>query len=93
LAQKLVFDATQSGPLGRTVVERAPLVLLEDEPLRLRIYVDRSVVEVYANERQAITRRVYPDREDSDRVRLTCQGGPATFTEIRTWEMMPSNSW
>jgi beta-fructofuranosidase len=91
--KKLVFDATQSGPLGRTVVEEAPLILAEGEPLVLRVFIDQSVVELFANDRQAITRRVYPEREDSDRVRLYCQGGAATFASIQTWEMMPSNGW
>ena len=91
--KKLVFDATQSGPLGRTVVEEAPLTVPEGQPLKLRVFIDHSVVEVFANDRQAITRRVYPEREDSDRVRLFCQGGAAAFTGIETWEMMPSNGW
>jgi beta-fructofuranosidase len=91
--KKLVFDATQSGPLGRTVVEEAPLTAPEGQPLHLRVFIDRSVVEVFANERQAITRRVYPEREDSDRVLLLSRGGAAAFSEIETWEMMPSNGW
>ena len=91
--QKLVFDATKSGPLGRTVVEEAPLIVPGGQPLELRVFVDNSVVEVFANDRQAITRRVYPERDDSDRVRLFCQGGAASFTGIKAWEMMPSNGW
>jgi len=91
--KKLVFDATESGPLGRTAVEEAPLVVPEDQPLELRVFIDNSVVEVFANDRQAITRRVYPERDDSDRVRLFCQGGTAAFAGIEAWEMMPSNGW
>ena len=89
----LVFDATQSGPLGRTVVEGAPFALPEGQPLQLRVFIDHSVVEVFANDRQAITRRVYPEREDSDRVQLYCRDGAATFADIKTWEIMPSNGW
>jgi beta-fructofuranosidase len=89
----LVFDATESGPLGRTVVEEAPFEVPEGQPLKLRVFIDHSVVEVFANDRQAITRRVYPAREDSDRVRLYCQGGAAAFAGIETWEMMPANGW
>jgi beta-fructofuranosidase len=91
--KKLVFDATKSGPLGRTVVEEAPFVVPDGQPLKLHVFVDNSVVEVFANDRQAITRRVYPERDDSDRVRLFCQGGAATFADVITWEMMPSNGW
>jgi beta-fructofuranosidase len=91
--KKLVFDSTESGALGRTVVEEAPFVVPEDQPLKLRVFIDNSVVEVFADDRQAITRRVYPEREDSNRVRLFCRGGAAAFTGIETWEMMPSNGW
>ena len=57
------------------------------------MFIDHSVVEVFANDRQAITRRVYPEREDSDRIRLFSRGGTAAFSDIQTWEMMPSNGW
>jgi len=58
-AGELVFDATKVGTEGRRIVERAPFRLAEGEELRLDIFIDRSVVEVYANDRQAICRRVY----------------------------------
>jgi len=92
-AGELVFDATQSGVDGRRVVERAPFALKEDELLRLRVFVDKSVVEVYANDRQAICRRVYPGRDDSLGVVLFAQGGTATFFDVKVWEMTPSNPY
>ena len=91
--RQLVFDATKSGVDGRRTVERAPLELPRGEPLRLRVFVDKSVVEVYANERQAICRRVYPGRDDSLGVVLFTEGGTAKFSRIKAWEMMPSNPY
>jgi beta-fructofuranosidase len=94
---RLVFDATRGGitPAQRKFafsrIEEAPLVLGPDEPLELRVFVDNSVIEVFANDRQAITRRVYPQGEASNQVRLFCRGGSGTFRRIQTWEMMPSN--
>jgi len=55
--------------------------------------VDRSVVEIYANDRQAIGRRVYPTRPDSLSTSLFASGGSARFRAIRAWEMMPSNPY
>lgn len=46
--------------------EQAPLHLADDEPLRLRVYIDRSVIEVFANGRQCLTARVYPDPTHTD---------------------------
>ena len=79
--------------MGRKVVEEAPFSLSEHQPLELRVFIDRSVIDVFANDRQAITRRVYPTGQTSDGVRLFCSGGNASFTRIETWEMMPSNAW
>ncbi|UCD49160.1 MAG: GH32 C-terminal domain-containing protein [Phycisphaerales bacterium] len=90
---QLVFDATKSGMDGHRVVERAPLELMDGEALRLRVFVDKSVVEVYANERQAICRRVYPGRDDSLGMALFAEGGTAKFSSIKAWEMMPSNPY
>lgn len=56
---KLVFNATESGCDGWKAKEEAPFSLADGETLDLDIFVDKSVVEVYANERQAIVRRVY----------------------------------
>jgi beta-fructofuranosidase len=91
--RQLVFDATRSGPVGRKVIERAPLVLKRGEALRLRVFVDRSVIEVFANERQAISRRVYPSREDSLGISLFAKGPPASFKNVKAWEMAPANPY
>ena len=59
----------------------------------LRVFVDKSIVEVYANSRQAICRRVYPGRDDSLGVVLFAAGGEATFPKVKAWEMTPSNPY
>ena len=57
------------------------------------MFVDKSVVEIFANDRQAIGRRVYPVRSDSLGVSLFARGGAARFKTVRAWEMMPSNPY
>ena len=68
----------------------APFMLKNNETLQLRIYVDKSVVEVFANGRQCITQRVYPTRTDSTGVRLVSRGGQAHFRSIQAWELAPA---
>ena len=75
------------------MVERAPFALPPGEPLKLRVFVDKSVVEIFANDRQAIGRRVYPARADSLGVALFATGGSARVKSVRAWEMMPSNPY
>ncbi len=89
---ELVFDATHSGSDGRKVIERAPLKLKPGETLKLRIFVDKSVVEVFANDRQAITRRVYPTKPDSLGINLVADG-TAKMKHARAWTMAPSNPY
>ena len=92
-AKQLVFDSTRSGDFGRKVVEQAPFELRSGEPLKMRVFVDKSVVEIFANDRQAIGRRVYPTQADSLGVVLFSDGGQATFKKLAAWEMAPANPY
>ncbi|MCZ6633595.1 MAG: GH32 C-terminal domain-containing protein, partial [bacterium] len=65
----------------------APVYLEEDEPLKLRVFVDRSVVEVFVNGRQCVAVRVYPGREDSVGVSLRSQGKDTELKSLDAWQM------
>ncbi len=58
-----------------------------DEPLELRIFIDRSVVEVFVNSRQYVALRVYPGREDSVGVSLRAAGSDATLRSLDAWQL------
>jgi beta-fructofuranosidase len=87
---QLQIDGTSSSVrtdlISRTP-EIGPLDIAEDEPLRLRIFVDRSIVEVFANGIQALTLRAYPDRDDSTGVSLFARGGEAKLLSLDAWQM------
>ena len=91
--KELVMDTTRSGKVGRKVIERAPFALKDCEPLKLRVFVDKSVVELYANNRQAIGRRVYPTRPDSLGVSIFATGGAVNVKSVKAWQMEPSNPY
>ena len=64
----LVLDSSRSSLLPYVLArppEVAPLELEDGEPLKLRMFIDKSVVEVFANGRQCVALRVYPERKDS----------------------------
>jgi len=67
--------------------ETAALRLRSDEDLELRIFVDRSVVEVFANGRQALAVRVYPSRPDAVGVSLRSRGSPSELVSATVWPM------
>ncbi len=93
--RKLVVDTRASSLVeGPNALEAAPFALGAGEPLKLRIFVDKSVVEVFANDgRQAVARRIYPSRSDSLGVALFSRGGGARVTRVRAWDMAPSNPY
>jgi len=101
--KKLVIDATRSvtdtasSPafIDREprAVEAGPFAVRDDETLKLRIFVDKSVVEVFANERQAVTRQIYRTRGDSLGVALFSTGGRAKVTKLSAWDVAASNPW
>jgi beta-fructofuranosidase len=74
-------------PDVQPVVCSAPLTLDAGESLRLRVFVDRSVIEVYANERLCLTSRIYPTRPDSLGVQLEAHGGTASLIDCTLWEL------
>ena len=86
-----MIDNAQSSSRSSDVLARppetAPFQLRENELLDLRIFIDKSVVELFANQRQAMGLRAYPDREDSVGVSLTAVGGEATLQSLDAWEI------
>lgn len=67
--------------------EIAPVYVDTTKPIKLRVFVDRSVVEVFVNDKQCIALRVYPERKDSLGISFRAQGKKATLKSIDTWQM------
>ena len=67
--------------------EIGPLYLEEGQPLHLRVFIDRSIVEVFANGRQCLTLRAYPSRQDSKGVSVFSRGGEATLVSLNAYQM------
>ncbi len=72
-------------------VQTAPFELAPGEALKLRIFLDRSVLEVYANGRQCITQRIYPARRDSRGVTLYSRGQDVSVRTAEAWDMAPAH--
>jgi beta-fructofuranosidase len=66
--------------------ETAQVHVGKDEPLTLRVFIDRSVVEVFVNG-QCLAVRVYPERKDSIGVSLRARGRDALLTSLDAWQM------
>jgi len=87
---QIIFDATKSGIKGRPIIETAPFSLKGYEILSMNIFIDNSVVEMFVNERQAITRRIYNERKDSKNIKEFVEGD-AVIKSLDIWEISPTN--
>lgn len=67
--------------------EVAPIALKDNEPLILRIFIDKSVVEVFVNGRQYLCERVYPGLESSKGISFLARGSGAVVKSFDAWQM------
>jgi beta-fructofuranosidase len=67
--------------------ETAPVILQQNEKIELRVFIDKSVVEVFMNGRQCVAARVYPGLENSRGVSLRAQGSEGELVSLDAWQM------
>jgi beta-fructofuranosidase len=94
---RLVYDARH----GRLEIEASPSslaaglkpgldwapVALEDGRLRLRAFLDRSMLEVFANDAICLCARHYPARPDSLGLAAFCRAGRARLASLDVWDI------
>ena len=83
------LDGSRSSNLPDVLFRPPEMVVMErgGESLKLRIFIDRSVVEVFINEKQYLAMRVYPGRNDSVGVSVRAQGQHAVLKKLDAWQM------
>ncbi|HCT76620.1 MAG TPA: endo-inulinase [Micromonosporaceae bacterium] len=87
--QTLNVDRTKSGTnssLFTNLGVQGGSLPLAGQNLKLDIYLDKSMIEIYANGSRSITTRAYPFRADSLGLQLWADGS-ATVKAARIWEM------
>ena len=80
------YSSTLAAAMSRPP-EEAQIKLQSNEPITLRVFIDKSVVEVFVNGKQALAARVYPGRDDSMGVSLRSQGGNTLLKSFDAWQM------
>ncbi|MER6614120.1 GH32 C-terminal domain-containing protein [Streptomyces xantholiticus] len=85
-------DRSRTGGTCPEVVDvrEGPLALKEGL-LSLRVFVDRSMVEAYANERRSITTRTYPARPDALGLALTADS-EVRVRRLTVWPLRPADA-
>ncbi len=80
------FGSVHPGTM-RHIPETVDVFLEKDEPLKLHIFIDRSIVEVFINGRQATMLRTWPVLGDSRTVSVRTLSGPTKIVSARAWKM------
>jgi beta-fructofuranosidase len=66
----------------------APIAVAASDPMNVHIFLDRSVLEVFAEDgRTDLATRIYPTRPDSLGIRLFSDGAPARVRSLDVWQM------
>ncbi|MDH3244829.1 MAG: ThuA domain-containing protein [Saprospiraceae bacterium] len=73
--------------------QRAPLALKEGESLKLDVFIDKAIIEVFANGTQCVTQVVYPELQESDEIVLTTGDVPAKVRKMEAWKMRATNPY
>ena len=55
--------------------------------MRLRVFIDRSVVEVFVDDRAVLSSRFYPTRPEEMGVALFAEGGAVRVVGLEAWRM------
>lgn len=82
---RLEIDRTRSSS-DHAYGEQGGAFSLAGEPLRMRIFLDRSMVEAYVNQRKSLTSRIYPARADADGLALLAAPGDR-IVSLKVWAM------
>jgi beta-fructofuranosidase len=73
--------------------EDAPFSLNNGEKVHLRIFLDKSVLEVFANGRQCITQVLYPTLNDAVHFQVFADDAPVKVESLKAWKLFPAMQW
>ncbi len=89
-ASRIILDRSRSSrnpSVDRSIVS-GPLTPMADGRIELHVFLDRSMIDVFLNGRDAFTSRIYPTRPDSQRVGLVCSEH-ASLMALNIWRIKP----
>ena len=76
--------------VGATEAPFAVAALPDNEDLELRVFVDKYIVEVFANDRQAVFSS-YPEYAGKTDLAAFSVGTPTTIDKLEMWTIRPTN--
>lgn len=91
---QIVVDLSKASKNGSTPgdIRSGKFNLREGEDLKLHVFVDKSVIEVFVNDRKALATRVFPTSLESNHMNVFASGGSAFIRNVDMWELDLSGS-
>jgi sucrose-6-phosphate hydrolase SacC (GH32 family) len=88
-ASTLTLDRSGSSldPAVARDIRSAPLDRPPGAPVRLHVFLDGSVLDVFVDEQHAFSTRIYPTRADAVRIRPYALGSGATLRSLDLYEL------
>jgi fructan beta-fructosidase len=62
------------------------LLPAKKEKIKLQIYFDNSIIEIFANDVAVMTAQIFPDKKDNG-IELFSKGGITTFDSLKIWKL------
>ncbi len=85
--QELHVDTTAASLATDTTPEFVRADHVSEGTIGLRVFLDRSVLEVFADDRTCVTARLYPTRLDALDVALEAHGATVEIAAFRGWHL------
>jgi beta-fructofuranosidase len=85
----LEIDSTKSSTYSDILtrpVESMEVYVADEEP-KLHIFIDKSIIEVFVNDRDCACIRIYPENPDSTGISIKSKGRPAILESLDIWDM------
>ena len=86
----LIHPETSTLRIGTTEAPFAVANLPEGEDVELRIFIDKYLVEVFANDRQAVV-GAHMDYQSANGLSAYTYGAPTTIRQVEIWKLKSTN--
>lgn len=83
--KSVVFDKIQDQPEREFTALKAPIS--EQDEISLRVFLDKSMIEIYSNDEVSITDRIYFSDPNAQHIELLGFEGDATLKKLQVWPM------
>jgi sucrose-6-phosphate hydrolase SacC (GH32 family) len=71
-------------------IQSAPFFFKQGERVNLRLFLDRSVLNVFAGDQRYMVQRIFPSHLDALDVKLFSRGGATFVRRLEAWQMGPT---